>query len=31
MGNIIRIGMADLKASHHPAILTTLDLGHAWE
>lgn len=27
MGNIIRIGMADLKASHHPAILTTLGLG----
>ncbi|GAE88997.1 chemotaxis protein CheD [Acetivibrio straminisolvens] len=27
MENIIKVGMADLKASHHPAILTTLGLG----
>lgn len=27
MGNIIKVGMADLKASHHPATLTTLGLG----
>ncbi|NMB32939.1 MAG: chemotaxis protein CheD [Clostridium sp.] len=27
MGNIIKVGMADLKAMRHPAVLTTLGLG----
>ena len=27
MGNIVKVGMADLKALRHPAVLTTLGLG----
>ncbi|TYQ13184.1 UNVERIFIED_CONTAM: chemotaxis protein CheD [Acetivibrio alkalicellulosi] len=27
MENVIKVGMADLKACHHPAVLTTLGLG----